>query len=204
MLIMLREAQGARKVQLDDGFHRDLAWFNCYLPSTNGIYMLPLARPKPANIWVDSCPSGAGAMLDLLECYHFQYEQHILNVEHPICHLEALNCVVALRLWAPALANRHVNLMCDSSVAVAVLQAGRGRDPFLLACARHIWLICAQQQIDLQVIHEPGVKLLDTADALSRCHLGASFQRKVQDLVTSRNLTVRDIPARFTTLDCSL
>ena len=78
-----------------------------------------------------------------------EFPEHIAALNLSICHLEMLNCLVAIRMWAPHLQARHVNLHCDSMVAVNVLVSGRGRDQFLLKCARHIWLSCAQHQVDL-------------------------------------------------------
>ena len=77
------------------------------------------------------------------------------------------------------------------TVAVSVLASGRGRDTFLLKCTRHVWLTCAQHQVDLNVIHEPGVNLTATAYALSRRHLGPVYDRRAQQLIKDCSLTVR-------------
>ena len=34
-----------------------------------------------------------------LEAYHAEFPDSVLEVQHPICHLEALNTVVAVRRW---------------------------------------------------------------------------------------------------------
>jgi hypothetical protein len=78
-------------------------------------------------------------------------------------------------------------------VAVNVLQSGRGRDKLLLKCARHIWLVCAEHQLELNVVHEPGPHLTHTADALSRLHLGPVYEQRVALLVAQRALTFRPI-----------
>jgi hypothetical protein len=201
MLATLREAPPSGHVQLDEDFRRDLNWFREYLPLTNGVYMMELARPNPANIFVDSCTTGAGGLY-ADQCYHLIYPTQVVAQQLSICHLEMLNCLVALRLWAPRLHRRHVNLYCDSMVTVNVLQSGRGRDKLLLKCARHIWLVCAQHQLELNVIHEPGAHLTHTADALSRLHLGKVYEERVALLVAQRALTFRPIhPGLFQLLD---
>jgi hypothetical protein len=62
------------------------------------------------------------------------------------------------------------------------MQMGRGRDPFLQTCAREAWLTAALHDITLEVRHIPGEQLSDTADALSRQHLGGQFRDKVEHL----------------------
>ena len=42
------------------------------------------------------------------DAYHAEFPFHILDEDRPICHLEALNVVVALRLWAPQLAHQLI------------------------------------------------------------------------------------------------
>ena len=55
---------------------------------------------------------------------------------------------------------------------MAIFQVGRGRDAFIQACAREVWLTCAAWDITLAVGHVAGTMLEATADALSRFHLG--------------------------------
>ena len=88
-------------------------------------------------------------------------------------------------------------------MAVNVLQSGRGRDKLLLKGAHHMWLVCAEHQIELNVIHEPGAQLTHTADALSRLHLGPVYEYRVVTLVAQRQLTFRPIHSSlFQLLDC--
>ena len=179
MLATLHDCPIKGTIMLHEDFHKDLHWFQLYLPSTNGIFMLENSHPTPPplHIYVDSCTSGCGGLLED-ECYHALYPEHIVEQNLEICHLEMLNCVVALKLWVSKLNNSTVQLHCDSMVTVSVLQSGRGRDTFLLKCAREIWLLCATEQISLSVIHEPGINLSTTADALSRQHLAPKYIKK--------------------------
>jgi hypothetical protein len=95
--------------------------------------------------------------------------------------MECLNCLVALRTWAHTLKGQAVLLQCDSAIAVATLQHGRGRDLTLQAIAREIWLLAATHSIDLQVEHIAGELLTQSADALSRWHKGPSFEARARD-----------------------
>ena len=58
-------------------------------------------------------------------------------------------------------------IKCDNEAVVSVLRSGRTKDPYLGACARNIWYICALADIDAQYVHVRG---LDNrvADLLSR------------------------------------
>ena len=61
-----------------------------------------------------------------------------------------------------------------------MLQSGRGRDPFLLAGARNVWLITSTMDINLAVQHIPG-KANVVADLLSRWHISSSNRAKLHD-----------------------
>ena len=54
---------------------------------------------------------------------------HIAHKNHSIGQLKALNAVVAIKVWAPTFTNQLVHLFSDNSTAVAIFQAGRGKDP---------------------------------------------------------------------------
>ena len=76
------------------------------------------------------------------DAYHAEFPFHILVEDRPICHLKALNAVVALRLWAPQLAHKLVHLFSGNATAVSIFQLGRGHDEFIQACAREVWSTC--------------------------------------------------------------
>jgi hypothetical protein len=203
MLATLRRCPPSGHIELDVDFRRDIEWFARYLPSTNGVYMLEPSSPEPITIKVDSCTSGCGGVA-LDQCYHAKYPEVIMQQQLEICHLEMLNVLVALRLWAPRLANRHVQMLSDSMVAIAVLQAGSGRDPFLLQCAREVWLLCATHTIDIKCHHIPGLQLTDSADALSRMHLGEAYRKRVAQLLSSSSLSLIPVPLHCFELSSSV
>ena len=83
--------------------------------------------------------------------------------------------MVAIKIWAQQLSGHLVHLFLDNATSVAIFQAGRGRDAFIQACEREIWLTCAAWDITLAVGHVSAMSLEGTADALSRWHLGQPF-----------------------------
>ena len=70
--------------------------------------------------------------------HHACFSPTILHQEHPICHLEALNVVVGMKLWAPLLADKLIHVYSDNATAVAIFQAGGGRDDFIQVCASDV------------------------------------------------------------------
>ena len=197
MLATLRECPQVGRVVLGDDFRKDMAWFQKYMAVTNGVYLLDQDFGTPVIIQVDSCQTGAGGICDK-QAYHVQYSEELLKRGLDICHLECLNALAAVRLWGPVLKHRNIQLQSDSATAVAVLQAGRGRDPLLQAAARELWLLSARHQFHLSVTHVPGEQLLTTADALSRFHLGPQFRNLVDTLIEHHGVTIMDTqPAMF-------
>ena len=65
------------------------------------------------------------------------------------------------------MAQKKVHVKCDNLAAVQVLTSGKTCDPFLAACARNVWMVSAQADIDVRYSHIPGSKN-DIADVLSR------------------------------------
>jgi hypothetical protein len=203
MLATLRACPTSGYIALQNDFKQDLSWFRRYLPTCNGIFMLQPAQPHPVHVWVDSCTSGCGGMA-LDECYHAVYPPSVQARGLEICHLEMLNSLIALRLWATRLTEQVVHLHCDSMVAIAVLQMGAGRDQFLLACAREMWLICATHNITLKPLHTPGELLTHSVDALSRMHTGQVYSNRVDKLLASKHLSMVTVPQHCFTLDMQL
>ena len=95
-----------------------------------------------------------------------------------INQLEAFNLVHAiLTLLPPDPVNFNIIVNMDSLVMQQVLSSGTGRDPFLCACARKLWLISALESTSLTIVHKEG-KLLVLADALSRFHKDSECREK--------------------------
>ncbi len=128
------------------------------------------------------------------EYYHTQFPDYIMQRDLAICHLEMLNVSITISMWAQKWSNATIIIHCDNMVTVNTLQYGRSRDPFLLQCARHIWLLTAVHNISLTVHHIAGACLV-VADALSRAHLSDTFKNRIQHLIddpTTRRILVTE------------
>lgn len=180
MLDTLREAPHQGMVTLSTDFQKDVSWFVDLMPSYNGIHLL---QPSPPDVTaaVDSCLTGIGGLCGTT-FYATQIPQFVQEEYHPIHHLEMLNIVIAVKLWSADWEHKVVRILCDNAAAVAVLQHGRSRDPFLLACARDIWFETAIRDINLLPQHAPGNTLV-TVDALSRAHMDRAADSIKQSLI---------------------
>ena len=83
-----------------------------------------------------------------------------------IVHLEMVNIILALRIFHPMWSGRRLAVKCDNDAVVKVLIHGRARDPFLAACARNLWYILADADIDASFVQVLG-KNNQVADLLS-------------------------------------
>ncbi len=188
ILATYRDNSRLHVISINHHFRRDLQWFKDHLPQANGVYMMDTPRAAHSTLECDSCMTGGGAIWQSF-CHHTEYPGFITDSPLSICHLEALNCVVSLKLWAPKMSGTTVQLLCDSMVTVHTLINAKGRDPFMLKCAREIWLICAKHAINLLPSHAPGTEMAGRADALSRRHLDSHYDKLCTDLITTSNLS---------------
>ena len=143
--------------------------------------------------------SGCGA-LTVGRAYHTIFPPRVLRDNTLICHLEALNAALAIKLWAPHYMHQLIHLFCDNQATVTIFQAGWGKDAFFQACTRDIWQTCVQWVITLAVGHIPGGHLQETADALSRYHLGQPYQDRVSSLIIDKGISHHSVPDHLFTL----
>ena len=68
-------------------------------------------RPVQAELDLDACLSGLGDIYANL-CYALSILKNFNN--YCIVHLEMLNIVVALKVWAYQWANRKLRIRCDN------------------------------------------------------------------------------------------
>ena len=163
MVLILRECPEQGFTHLSTEFKKDLAWFEGFLRHTDGVFIIHEDNRDPICLFVDTCTSGCRAVSNA-EAYCMEFPLHILQQDLSIWHLEALNAVVAVKVWAPKFAKHLIHLLPDNSMAVAILQAGKGRDLFLQACTWDIWLTCAAWDITLAMEHVAVVTITATTD----------------------------------------
>ena len=103
------------------------------------------------------------------------------QIDFKIVHLEMLNLVIALRLWAESWSHSAVKFYRDNLTVIQVVQTGKTRDDLLALCLRNIWLITDIYDITLTIDHIKG-KSNNIADLLSQIY---SDEPVNQDLLKS-------------------
>ena len=164
MLQDLREAPKRGKETLSLGFKQATL-----LPRFNGRKIMDKVNIQcQETLELDACLTGCGAIIGT-QYYAEQFPPGILEQGHEIAHLELLNIVVAIKVWARQWSGQRVRIQCDNMNACIAIQTGRSRDSYMQCCVRKIFLWCTWHDIELVPTHCPGVEMV-RVDALSRAH----------------------------------
>ena len=163
MLQFLRSMKGNSSTRLTVDFFKDLKWFVTFLKQFNGVVYFDV-KPVQAELHLDACLKGYGGIF-LNQCYALPIPKNFNN--YSIVHLEMLNIVVALKIWATQWSCKKLRIKCDNMAGVEVLTSGRTKDSVLAWCARNIWLISAIFNISIHIEHISGKNNV-AADLLSR------------------------------------
>ena len=163
MLELLRASHTSQRITLTQDFKRDLRWFARFLAKYNGVNLYDHAAIHQV-LELDACLTGLGGRVENY-VYHLPIDKGYENCT--IVHLEMVNILVAIRLFAGQWTGCKILVKCDNQAVVSVLSTGRTRDPYLSACARNIWYCAASHDIDMQYIHIPDKKNV-VAGLLSR------------------------------------
>ena len=179
----------------------DLDWFISFLPKFSGSSKNFKSDIREMNsLHVDACMTGIGGIWNG-RVYAAPVPTYV-DFQPNTTHLEMLNVLIALRLWAKDWAGSSVTLHCDNLAVVQAVNSGKTRDKFLNACIRHIWFITAVHNIDLQLTHIQGHKSL-IADSLSRIYSEKGIPIKDFTSMTLDYVWER-IPLAFFNLDIAI
>ena len=120
----------------------------------------------------------------------------VLDEKLFIVHLEMLNVLIALRLWAD-----RVTIYCDNAAGVSVIGTGKSRDLFLAAVTHNIWLITSMWDIELNIEHTPG-RDNTAADVLSQWFLPNINRNTLYESITDPEWLV--VPEQAFAVDYSI
>ncbi|KAI8490894.1 hypothetical protein Bbelb_313130 [Branchiostoma belcheri] len=192
---------------VDDEFRKDIAWWRTFLPTYNGISIIPQHGWSSADeiFSSDACLTGCGGFLNSTgEYFHATFPHTVLDRQPCINCLELLSILVCVRKWGPRWAGQRIVVLCDNEASVTVLNSGRTRSPFLQSCLRNVWLCAAQSQFELKAVRLPGVHNR-LADNLSRWHsspyYAQEFTRLTRDIRTSAVGVLDSLAAQLAALD---
>ena len=131
--------------------------------------------------------------------YHLAIPKGFRNLD--IIHLEMVNILVALRVYAHAWKGAYILIKCDNDAVVKVLSGGKARDPFLGACARNAWYLAALADVQLQYTHVLG-KNNCVANLLSRWKNSQANIQVLHSLVPNAVWLPTDV--KFTDVDYTI
>ena len=168
MLALFRQNSDKQRIYFTSEFYKELAWFLSFLPQFNGVtYIRKPDMPYNHTLHVDASLTGLGGVWNN-EVYASPVFD-IYGLDLKIVHLEMLNLLMALKLWAHRWSHSVVRFFCDNLAVVQVVQTGKTRDSMLSLRLRYIWLITATHDIDLHIDHIQG-QSNTIADLLSRLY----------------------------------
>ena len=151
----------------------------------NGIVYYDV-KPVQAELHLDACFTGFGGIF-LNQCYALPIPKNLNN--YSIVHLEMLNIVVALKIWATQWSCKKLQIKCDNMAVIDVLTSGRTKDSVLALCARNIWLIAAIFNISIHIEHIPGKNNV-VADILSRLKFDTASSNQFDYSSHSTNMSL--------------
>ena len=177
MLQLLRDNYDKGRIQLTHEFKRDLRWFDHFLAKYNGVSFYDHVQVHQ-TMELDVCLTGLGGRCEK-RVYHLKIPNHYNNLE--IVQLEMVNILVAVRLFGRMWQHKRVLIKCDNMAVVQVLKSGKTCDPFLATCARNVWMVAAELDIDIVYTYLQGVQNT-IANLLSR------WQNTQEHITLLRNL----------------
>ncbi|KAK6185744.1 hypothetical protein SNE40_007908 [Patella caerulea] len=187
MLVLLRSGHNHKRfrLRLSEDFQKDINWWIAFLREYNGISLIPeIQWGEPDTAFsTDASLSGLGGICFYSHEYFHCVVPESLSELH-ISALEMYSIFIALKLWAPQLANKRVRILCDNQACMHILNNGTGRDANLLELARQIWFICANNNLQIRVDY---VTSADNrlSDCLSRWSVSDNFsQMFYNDILT--------------------
>ena len=96
---------------------------------------------------------------------YFEGKVYATDIPEPIqniasiVHLEAVNILVAFKLWAKLWKNSEATIWCDDATVVTAFVFYKIGDPWLMASVRNIWYFTALYNVQLEVKHIAGPKI---------------------------------------------
>ena len=177
------------RIRIDSHMKRDLFWWSKFLPAFNGISIIPdLSWSEPDSvIQCDACLTGAGGAFGN-SAFHRRFPVFILEQNLHINALELLTVTVALKLWAPQLAGKKIQILCDNLVSVQVINKGNCSNEFMQTCMRELIFVLSLHNVQLRAVHISG-ESNRLADLLSRVHLNHKYRDTLRTLAPNLSLT---------------
>ena len=170
-------------ITLTDSFKKDIRWWFRFVSEFNGVSFIPAPNWNEPDVTfaTDSCLSSCGGHC-FNEYFHVSFPQFILEKDLPIHCLELLAVLIGVRCWGRICEGLKLQIYCDNSAAVEVINSSRTRDSFMASCIRELWLQVSKHNFQLRAVHLPGEENR-VADFLSRWDLHPRYQVAFNEFV---------------------
>ena len=168
-------------------FKKDLRWWSLFISKFNGVAFIPptVGDEPDVTFSTDSCLTGCGGICGL-EYFHAIFPPFILEQELPIHKLEMLAVLIGVRIWGKSLQGLRLQIYCDNSAAVDVINSSKTRDAFMASCLRELWLEVSTYCFELRAVHLPGEDNR-VADWLSRWNLSKKYQDQFHMFISAES-----------------
>ena len=163
-------------IRLNSGMRSDLAWWDLFLDTWNGVSLLRPSRLASPDHEFYTDASGSYGCGAIWGCRWIQLEWPQSYENTPIAPKEMVPIVMACILWGQAWQGQVIQVHSDNEAVVAVVNSGYSRDTQLMHLARCLFFALAAWDISLYARHIPGV-LNTVADAISRDNLSLLFSK---------------------------
>ena len=120
ILSLFRESPNSKNIKLTAEFFMDIDWFLTFIPHFSGsakIFKADIQRAT--SLHIDACLTGVGGIWN--DRVYAAPVPTFINFQPNITHLEMVNILVALRLWARFWAASSVVFHCDNLALVQVV-----------------------------------------------------------------------------------
>ena len=163
-------------VKLNGGMRSDLAWWDLFLESWNGVSMLHPSRLSVPDHEIYTDASGAFGSGALWGHHWFQLKWPLAYTNVAIAPKELVPIVVACVVWGRSWQGHVVHVHSDNTAVVSVINSGYSKDSQMMHLTRCLFFILAAWDISLYACHIPGV-LNTVADAISRDNVPLLFSK---------------------------
>ena len=194
LLETLRNMGKKKSINLSASFRKDLRWWALFIEKFNGVsFIPPLVWAEPDVIFsTDSCLTGCGGICGF-EYFHVAYPHDIKVRQLPIHKLEMLAVLIGVRVWGHCLQGARLQIYCDNSAAVQVINSSKTKDSFLASCLRELWLEVSKFGFEMRAVHLPGEENR-VADWLSRWTLHDKYPQLFHQFISEDPHQYVEIP----------
>ena len=159
-------------VRLNLSARADIAWWQCFLDSWNGLSFFPLPAPS-VHVFSDASSSfGCGAFVPTVGWFSLRWPDSWRCVD--ISTMELVLVILAAALWGKFWSGSHICFHSDNMGVIGVLKSGSARSAIQMHLLRCFAFFAAFFKFNYSTQHVPGV-LNTAADALSRDELTLFF-----------------------------